>query len=182
MASSSSISTSLAGGDCLDSYRLFLCGRCQGQVKICTYCDRGNRYCSRRCSSEANQALRYEAGRRYQKTERGRANHAARQQRYLIRKMTHPGSSNPRAPSSSSSAAKKKATVAPVPRSGPKDDENVHPQSDAPGPDANPPPHTTEGCHFCGKRLSAFARRGFVRFPARRTRQRYPAFSRPERH
>jgi hypothetical protein len=28
-----------------DSSRLFLCQRCRDQVTICSYCDRGNRYC-----------------------------------------------------------------------------------------------------------------------------------------
>lgn len=51
---------------------------------ICRRCDRGNRYCPP-CSKLAPARRQCRAGRRYQKTEAGKANHKARQQRYLER-------------------------------------------------------------------------------------------------
>ena len=71
------------------SYRLFNCARCHRQVRICSHCDRGNRYCSPQCSYQARRDSLCRAGASYQQTEQGRINHAARQQNYLIRKMTH---------------------------------------------------------------------------------------------
>ena len=32
------------------SARLFNCARCRRQVVICSHCDRGNRYCGKRCA------------------------------------------------------------------------------------------------------------------------------------
>lgn len=78
--------------------RLFLCARCYLQVVICTYCDRGNIYCSRSCAVDARKQSIREAGIRYQKSLKGRLKHALRQRRYmdkirdLKKKMTHQGS------------------------------------------------------------------------------------------
>lgn len=74
------------------SYRLFNCARCHRQVRICSHCDRGNRYCSPQCSYQARRDSLRRAGAGYQQTDQGKINHAARQQNYLIRKMTHQGS------------------------------------------------------------------------------------------
>ena len=75
--------------------RLYLCARCRGQVVICSHCDRGQRYCANGCARVArNESLRA-AGRRYQRTRRGRHRHAERQRRYRQRqreKVTHQGS------------------------------------------------------------------------------------------
>lgn len=79
------------------SHRLYNCRRCRHQVQLCRRCDRGNRYCQRGCANEARVESLRRAGRRYQQSDRGRANHAARQQRYLEReaeKMTHHGSAS----------------------------------------------------------------------------------------
>ncbi len=65
-----------------DSVRLFQCARCWVQVKICTDCDRGNIYCSPSCSFPARRRARCAASQRYQRTVRGRQNHARCQQRY----------------------------------------------------------------------------------------------------
>jgi hypothetical protein len=76
-------------------YRLFSCLLCRLLVAVCSHCDRGQVYCSAKCSSSARSRSVREAGRRYQATERGRRLHAARQARYLIRreaKMTHQAS------------------------------------------------------------------------------------------
>jgi hypothetical protein len=75
--------------------RLFNCARCRCQVVICSHCDRGNIYCGKRCAETARRQSRREAGRRYQRTYRGRFAHAARQRRYRQRrraKVTHQGS------------------------------------------------------------------------------------------
>ena len=64
--------------DMLRSARLFLCARCRDQVLLCTYCDRGQRYCGRACSSAARHERRCETARRYQRSRGGRLKHAAR--------------------------------------------------------------------------------------------------------
>ncbi len=65
-----------------ESLRLFQCARCLKQVKICTRCDRGNIYCSRACSIAARKSSCRAATKRYQRTPRGKQNHANCQQRY----------------------------------------------------------------------------------------------------
>ncbi len=78
--------------------RLFLCALCYEQVIICTRCDRGNIYCSFSCSFTARKNSLREAGVRYQRSHKGRLNHALRQRHYMQRlrefknKMTHQGS------------------------------------------------------------------------------------------
>lgn len=78
--------------------RLFLCALCYEQVVICTHCDRGNIYCGFSCSFTARKNSLREAGIRYQRSIRGRLNHALRQRHYMQRlrdfknKLTHQGS------------------------------------------------------------------------------------------
>ena len=74
--------------------RLFLCPRCRAQVLICGRCDRGQRYCTAECSRTMRRASVRDAGRRYQRTRRGRHLHAARARRYRARNkiVTHQGS------------------------------------------------------------------------------------------
>lgn len=78
--------------------RLYQCARCYDQVIICTHCDRGNIYCGFFCSFTARKNSLREAGIRYQRSIKGRLNHALRQRRYMQRlrdsknKMTHQGS------------------------------------------------------------------------------------------
>jgi hypothetical protein len=55
------------------------------QVVICTYCDRGNRYCSAECAQEARRQLQRAARRRYEQSDVGRRNNAARQKRHRLR-------------------------------------------------------------------------------------------------
>ena len=49
------------------TYRLYSCGRCANQVRICRDCDRGNLYCAgecafiRRCESLRRAAERYQS-------------------------------------------------------------------------------------------------------------------------
>jgi hypothetical protein len=89
-----------------EDYRLFSCARCHCQVAICSYCDRGQWYCSEACSQQARRARSRAAGRRYQATPKGRRNHAARQERHRKRlratplsteEVTHRGTPTPEA-------------------------------------------------------------------------------------
>jgi hypothetical protein len=62
---------------------------------ICRGCDRGNRYCSPACSQQSRTEAQAEAGKRYQQSKQGSANHARRQRDYSDRrkqKLTHQGS------------------------------------------------------------------------------------------
>jgi len=74
--------------------RLYNCARCHRQVTICSHCDRGNIYCGKSCADRARSTSLRAAGKRYQRTRRGRFNHAERQRRYRSRskKVTHQGS------------------------------------------------------------------------------------------
>ena len=67
------------------SARLFLCARCFVQVRLCSHCDRGQRYCTASCSSLARDAAQREAASRYQCSRGGRMAHAARSRRWRIR-------------------------------------------------------------------------------------------------
>ena len=69
-----------------EAHREYRCGRCQRVVSICRFCDRGQRYCGPTCSSLARRESQREASRRYQQTEEGRRNHAARQNNYERRR------------------------------------------------------------------------------------------------
>ena len=70
-----------------ESARLFLCARCLVQVRLCSRCDRGQRYCTPSCSSVARDTAQREAGRRYQRSRVGRMAHAARSRRWRIRRQ-----------------------------------------------------------------------------------------------
>jgi hypothetical protein len=74
--------------------RLFHCARCRAQVLICSRCDRGNLYCGPICAQQARRESLRAAGRRYQRSRRGRLCHAERQRRYRRRphNVTHQGS------------------------------------------------------------------------------------------
>ena len=67
--------------------RRFVCDRCRQAVYICSWCDRGHRYCTPECRDEARRHSLRGAGRRYQQTPRGRRLHARRQQAYRDRKQ-----------------------------------------------------------------------------------------------
>jgi late competence protein required for DNA uptake (superfamily II DNA/RNA helicase) len=70
----------------VETARLYNCGRCHCQVVICRHCDHGNVYC-RSCAPVAGRESHCRADAEYQKSDRGKKNHKARQQRYL-EKMT----------------------------------------------------------------------------------------------
>jgi hypothetical protein len=81
--------------DAADSFRLFNCSLCFLQVRLCSICDRGNRYCGQICASLARRRSQAEAGRRYQRSFHGALNHANRQAVYRVRiaeEVTHQGS------------------------------------------------------------------------------------------
>ena len=64
------------------SYRLYSCGRCAQQVRICCECDRGNLYCAGECALIRRSESLRRAGARYQLSYRGACCHAARQRRW----------------------------------------------------------------------------------------------------
>ncbi len=75
------------------SARLYFCCRCQAQVMICSECDRGHRYCTGQCATDARSASLKRASKKYQSTRAGRFNNAARQERYRQQQIvTHQGS------------------------------------------------------------------------------------------
>lgn len=77
------------------TYRLYNCGRCAQQVRICRDCDRGNRYCAGECARLRRCESLLRAGRRYQRSYRGACAHAARQSAWRERQtqeVTHHGS------------------------------------------------------------------------------------------
>ena len=125
--------------------RFFLCARCRQHTIICSPCDRGHIYCSRECAQSVRTASVLAAGRRYQRSEHGRANHAQRMRRYRAKqtKVTHQGS----LPASwEGSPLRDSASAVPAkPR--------------VPAPTISPPWH----CQSCGCTCSEFMRRGFLR-------------------
>ncbi len=138
----------------VESHRIFTCARCHEQVVICTHCDRGNRYCSDECSEPSREESMREAGDRYQRTEQGRRNHAARQQSYLLRQeeMTHQGSSQVPDELRNTPCA----TDIGVAHEEVKDDRDA---MRGPGLATATAPMP---CHFCGRECGSFSRLGFL--------------------
>jgi len=78
-----------------ETYRLYSCGRCAQQVRICRDCDRGNQYCAGECARMRRRESLHRAGQRYQQGYRGASRHAARQRVWRerqVQKVTHQGS------------------------------------------------------------------------------------------
>jgi len=74
------------------SARIYHCHLCHSQVIICRRCDRGQRYCTKRCSQQAREVTRKRAIKKYQSSRQGRFKNAARQSRFRQRKkqkVTH---------------------------------------------------------------------------------------------
>ena len=129
--------------------RLFNCARCHSQVVICSHCDRGNIYCGPGCSQQARRESKRAAGRRYQRSRRGRFAHAERQHRYRTRrhKVTHQGSA---------------ATVA---------HDSLSPESRVSlRQSLSSPVVPTRGlcCHLCKRPCSPFLRLDFLHSPGSR--------------
>lgn len=152
------------------SYRLYSCGRCAQQVRICRDCDRGNRYCAGECAQIGRRESLRRAAERYQLGYRGACRHAARQARWRARqaqKVTHQGSLL--------------TAVALIVRSISTTTEGTHADVAA----LEPPPHATglecaerrahaytavdytasaaPRCCFCGRTLPRYARLGPLR-------------------
>ena len=74
--------------------RHYLCARCRKAVIICSHCDRGQRYCTQACATQARHTAARAAGCRYQDSRRGRHAHAERQRLYRAKhkEVTHQGS------------------------------------------------------------------------------------------
>ena len=65
--------------------RRFLCARCRAPALVCSHCDRGQIYCAAGCAAVVRQQSQRDAGRRYQRSLRGRFRHAARTRRWRER-------------------------------------------------------------------------------------------------
>ena len=132
--------------------RLFNCARCHRQAKICRYCDRGNIYCGRACSIPARIESVRAAGKRYQRSLKGRMNHALRQRRYQSRsnKVTHQGSSESPSDDLLSPESRFESTAG-------RHESSIH-------------THAMQ-CNFCQRWLSAFIRVNFLHSYAPRTTQ-----------
>ncbi len=148
------------------SARLFHCARCGRPARICSRCDRGNRYCGSECARAARADSVRAAGKRYQGGRRGRRHHAERQRRWRRRrakKVTHQGSH----PSPTSDL------LSPQSRE--------HPDGGASAPETR---GDSPVCEFCGRPCSDLLRLDFLRTPRRAARSRQaraPLWSVPRR-
>lgn len=75
----------------------FMCARCDELVLLCTRCLRGRRYCDT-CAAVARRCSVREAGRRYQRSAKGRRAHRRRSQRYRAAAAAWSGSRRQREP------------------------------------------------------------------------------------
>jgi hypothetical protein len=66
-------------------FRQRFCIGCRAVFYICSYCDRGHRYCGTSCRESRRRQLHREANRRYQQTAYGKADHCDRQRDYRER-------------------------------------------------------------------------------------------------
>lgn len=133
------------------SPRLFHCLKCSTQVLICSHCDRGQIYCSKKCSSDARRTSCREAEKRYQLTLCGKIKHALRQKRYRMRqkeKVTDHGSI----------ATAQDALL-----------ESVKNETTASDKSKD---YSKKQCSFCKKVVSMWIRSGFLRY--------YRSYSLPE--
>jgi len=133
-----------------ESHRTFICAGCRTRCQLCSRCDRGQRYCSVRCSSAARRASQRRSARRYRQTARGRRSNARRQRRHRERRrrqgktVTHHGP--PAARVTAQGAARS---------------TNSHPhEHDSPAVASRETPSFT--CSFCGAPCR-YTRRHFVR-------------------
>lgn len=152
-----------------DSARLFLCARCFVQVRLCSHCDRGQRYCTRTCSSLARDAAQREAASRYQRSRGGRMAHAARSRRWRIRHhridplattqadadadaniVTHQGSPDTLADAPLPAWTSDRAEVSVTPEPDPSTTKGTE-------------RHAAPSCRRCGTALAPWVRQGFLR-------------------
>ncbi len=86
----------------MPSHRFYMCLLCHYQVHLCSHCDRGNLYCSKKCSNSVRKRNLKLSSKRYQKTFKGKLNNAKRQATHrlkkrsqiksITKKVTHQGS------------------------------------------------------------------------------------------
>lgn len=155
------------------AHRLFTCAQCGCLTQICTSCDRGQRYCGPTCRRQARKQQQHEAGYHYQRSERGRQQHAARQRAYYARQAEAQRSRcSADAPSASSSDPQSSSSLLPTglaevveqkPTQGNRSKRSRRPK-----------------CLVCGK-CSSWLRRRFLecRRPGSETRQQGRALSTP---
>jgi hypothetical protein len=141
------------------TYRLYNCGRCAQQVRICRDCDQGNRYCAGECAGLRRRESLLRAARRYQRSYRGACAHATRQRALRERQaqeVTHHGS----IPTAVSVTVANNSTQTTT--------RGTHAQIAS----LESQPHSAAGhahrtavssCSFCGRTLPAFARLGPLR-------------------
>lgn len=75
------------------------CKFCEKFFIVCSTCYRGQEYCGDECRSRSRRRNNRASSRAYQKTHRGKKNHAARQQSYRsklshLKKVTHQSSAS----------------------------------------------------------------------------------------
>lgn len=117
------------------SARLYNCALCRQQVVICSSCDRGNIYCGSTCSRSSRARSLRRSNQTYQKTFRGKQQHAKRQSCYRLRQN-------------------KKSDVSAFP---------VLLSNDLLPPKQNKNSTQIKVCHFCGNSCSEFIRHEFLR-------------------
>lgn len=152
------------------TYRLYSCGRCAQQVRICCDCDRGNRYCAGECARMRRRESLRRAAERYQLSYRGACRHAARQRAWRVRraqKVTHQGSlATAVAFIVGSISTTTEGTHADIASIEPQPHATVLERADR-GAHGRWPVHYTvpaaARCCFCGRALSRFARLGSLR-------------------
>ena len=138
------------------TYRLYSCGRCVEQVRICRDCDHGNRYCAGGCAKILRRESLRRAGERYQLSYRGACRHAARQSVWRGRqaqKVTHQGSLFSPVPVIVAAIATPTATEGP----------HADIASIQPPPQPYRMASCAPSCSFCRRALPAFARFGALR-------------------
>lgn len=167
--------------------RLFNCVRCHQLVFVCSCCDRGQIYCSILCALVARQEAIRLASTHYQRTRRGKRNHARRQDRYRLRqrvlakKVTHRGSPkidpSVSAPPDHQPQASPQQAQAEEERSEQDQENQTSPTQEAAdntaGPAHRKPATELVRCSFCHRLCQAFIRRSFrrpVRVPSARKR------------
>ena len=138
-----------------NSLRRYYCDRCKCEVLICRHCDRGNIYCNSGCARTRRIESIRSAERNYQMTDRGKANHAARQKKWRYNKKgvtDHSSNLEKAVPSSPS-----------VNETAVKEDQGTdNPELSSPGSlcKAVRPRLSGDCCHFCGRRGVGYYRHG----------------------
>lgn len=141
----------------LFSDRTYICAWCQSEVRVCTQCDRGQRYCSANCRQQSRRACQRRASACYQSSRVGCINHARRQQQYRERKRQEtqrqergPGAEQivTQQGSQDTSAGDLLACEIEL--------DEIKSQADAPASQLH--------CHWCGRAISGVRRLGWLRY------------------